>query len=150
MNSIFEQSTIDQFAERIRALSQQSKPEWGKMTVYQMLKHCSENEKINLRINSYKRLIPGILFGRMVMNKIVKNDSPMTKNNPTHPALKIKGDGDIDAQKTELISLLNCYPTANKTELKNLVHPFFGKLSLKEWEIYIYKHMDHHLRQFGV
>ncbi len=150
MKSIFEQSTVDQFIERLEQLTPYSKPEWGKMTVYQMLKHCTENEKMNLREKSYKRLLPGRLFGRMVMNKIVKDDRPMSKNNPTHPALKIKSVGDFETQRLELISLLRRYPNSSKTDLENLVHPFFGKLTLKEWEIYIYKHLDHHLRQFGV
>ncbi|GAB5486208.1 MAG: hypothetical protein Pars93KO_26420 [Parasphingorhabdus sp.] len=150
MNSIFERTTIDQFTERLNELTPYSKPEWGKMTVYQMLKHCTENEKMNLRITTYKRLLPGRLFGRMVMNKIIKDDLPMSKNNPTHPALKIKGDGDFETQRKELINLLNKYPSSSKKELERLIHPFFGKLKLHEWEIYIYKHLDHHLRQFGV
>lgn len=150
MNSIFEQTTIDRLVQRLEQLTPYSKPEWGKMTVFQMLKHCSENEKINLGDKKYKRLLPGRLFGRMVMNKIVKDDKPMTKNNPTHPALKIKGEGDFEGQRAELISLLQRYPDSNKKDLENLVHPFFGKLKLQEWDIYIYKHLDHHLRQFGV
>lgn len=150
MKSVFEQPTIDQFIERLQSLTPHSKPKWGKMTVYQMLKHCTENEKMNLRDKTYKRLLPGILFGRMVMNKIVKDENFMSQNNPTHPALKIKGDGDFEMQRNELITLLKRYPTSSKTELENLVHPFFGKLKLSEWEIYIYKHLDHHLRQFGV
>lgn len=150
MKSIFEQSTIDRFIERLQNLTPLSKSNWGKMTVYQMLKHCSENEKINLRDNTYKQLLPGRLFGRMVMNKIVKDEKPMSKNSPTHPSLKIKGEGDFETQRNELITLLKRYPASSKSELKNLIHPFFGKLKLNEWEIYIYKHMDHHLRQFGV
>lgn len=150
MKSIFEQSTIDRFIERLQNLTPLSKSNWGKMTVYQMLKHCSENEKINLRDNTHKRLLPGRLFGRMVMNKIVKDEKPMSKNSPTHPSLKIKGEGDFETQRNELITLLKRYPASSKSELENLTHPFFGKLKLNEWEIYIYKHMDHHLRQFGV
>ncbi|WP_083836419.1 DUF1569 domain-containing protein [Nitritalea halalkaliphila] len=28
-------------------------------------------------------------------------------------------------------------------------HPFFGPLNKKEWGIVLFKHSDHHLRQFG-
>lgn len=29
-------------------------------------------------------------------------------------------------------------------------HPFFGKLTSEQWGKGIYKHLDHHLKQFGV
>ncbi|MFD1127776.1 DUF1569 domain-containing protein [Paenibacillus provencensis] len=28
-------------------------------------------------------------------------------------------------------------------------HPFFGKLTSEEWSIGLYKHLDHHLKEFG-
>ncbi len=29
-------------------------------------------------------------------------------------------------------------------------HPFFGNLNSEEWDTLNWKHLDHHLRQFGV
>lgn len=150
MQDIFDINTITAFKRRINKLNANSKAQWGKMNAYQMLKHCSENEKMNLGQVKYERLFIGKLFGKMALKKMVKDDQPIGKKSPTHPKFVITGQGDFSAQKEELISLIEQYPTKNQSELEGFVHPFYGKMTLKELNIDIYKHLDHHLRQFGV
>lgn len=150
MKDIFEQKTIDEFKHRIHNLSEDAQPLWGKMNVYQMLKHCSENEKMILQEKSYKRLFFGKLFGRMALKSMIKDDKPLDKNQPTHPEFKIKGEGDVESQKEIWLSLLDKYPQKTAADFDQFVHPFFGKMGKKEVAIASFKHIDHHLRQFGV
>ncbi len=150
MKTIVSKSTIDKLIARVNKISEDKQPLWGKMTAYQMLKHCAESEKINLGEKKYKRLFIGKIFGKMALKEIVKDDLPGKKNARTHPALVIKDHGDVELQKQLLIALLNKYPGRTANDFKDIVHPFFGRMSFENWDRLIYKHMDHHLRQFDV
>lgn len=94
----------------------------------------------------YKRLFIGKLLGRMTLNGILKNEDPLKKNQPTHPELKITGTGDFEAEREKWVGLLKAYSAFSNP---GFVHPFFGKMTEDEIGKYVYKHTDHHLRQFG-
>ncbi len=150
MKSIFETQTINEFKTRINQLSEGAEAQWGKMNLYQMLKHCTENERLMLRQKQYSRRFIGRIFGKMALNASIKNDNPLSKNSPTHPDLKFKGDGNIEQEKALWISLLEQYPRMKSTDYNGFVHPFFGKMDSEQISKFAYKHIDHHLRQFGV
>lgn len=150
MKDIFQPQTIRELQDRVLNLNKDSEAQWGSMTVYQMLKHCSENDHMLLRGKTFKRLLIGRLFGKMALRSNIKDDAPLSKNSPTHPDLKIKGDGDVDKQKQVWLSLLNKYPEKRETDYADFVHPFFGKMNQEQIGRFAFKHIDHHLRQFGV
>ena len=147
MKSVFEPSTRQELITRIDSLYENNKRAWGKMNVFQMLKHCTLHEDMLLGRLKVKRVLPGSLFGRMVLRKVLK-DKPMGRNSPTSSLIKTtKENGDIRLQKKEWINRIEQY--SNYTNI-NLVHPFFGPMTRDQVGIYAYKHADHHLRQFGV
>lgn len=150
MTTIFNAQTINEFKLRIEKLDAQATPQWGKMNLYQMLKHCTDNELMMLEERSYARRFIGRLFGKIFLKKIVKNDHQLDKNSPTHPELIITDNGDIEKQKQLWIEALERYPQKKTTDYSNFIHPFFGKMTRDEVSIFAYKHVDHHLRQFGV
>lgn len=145
MRTIFDKKTINELVGRINLLQAADQGQWGKMTAYQMLRHCVLSEEMFQGKKQYKRLFIGKLFGRMALNGILKNEEPMAKNNPTHPDLKITGTGDFEAERNKWIALLNEYSTFSNP---GFIHPFFGKMTNDEIGKYVYKHTDHHLRQF--
>ena len=73
-------------------------------------------------------------------------DAPMKRNMPTVPSFKIKGNPDIQAEKEKWIKLLGEYTGFSG---EDFVHPFFGKLTKEQTGYLVYKHIDHHLRQFN-
>lgn len=150
MQSIFQPDTIRQLKSRINKLNSDSKAQWGKMNIYQMLRHCVENESMLLREKSFRRLFIGRLFGKLALNANIKDDKPLDKNGPTHPDLKIGGNGDVEEQKTKWLSLLDKYPSMLASDYEGFIHPFFGKMSSEQVSKFAWKHIDHHLRQFGV
>lgn len=150
MKSIFNQSTISEFKTRINNISEETTAQWGKMNVYQMLKHCTENDKMLTGERKFRRLLIGRIFGQTSLQTSTKNGEPLSHNSPTHPELIIKGTGDIVSQKQEWLSVLDGYYTKPNTTFENFVHPFFGKMTPEQISIFAYKHIDHHLRQFGV
>lgn len=146
MKTVFDTKTIEKLVERINLLGPGDQPLWGKMTIYQMLRHCTLSEEMFQGKRSYKRLFIGKLFGGMALKGILKNENPLKKNQPTHPDLKITGNGDFDTERKKWAQLLQQYPSFSNT---GFVHPFFGKMSKEQIGEYVYKHTDHHLRQFG-
>jgi len=149
MKDIFQPQTIQQLKTRVQQLNENSTAQWGKMSVFQMLKHCSENEKLMLRERTFKRLFLGRIFGKLALKSNIKNEAPLDKNQPTHPDLKFSGNGDVESQKREWLSLLDKYP-GGQINYNGFIHPFFGKMNKEQISKFAYKHIDHHLRQFGV
>ena len=150
MKDIFNQNTITEFQSRINNISADSTAQWGKMNVYQMLKHCTENDKMMTGERKMKRLFIGRIFGKMALRSNIKDDKPLAPNSPTHPDLVIKDNGDVATQKQEWLSVLEGYYSKPATTFDNFVHPFFGKMTPQQISKFAYKHIDHHLRQFGV
>lgn len=146
MKTIFDRPTIAALTTRIQTLRATDQAEWGKMTVYQMLKHCTLCEEMFQGKKRYKRLFIGRLFGRMVLQRLLKEDNSLKRNQPTHPTLRITGTGNYVAEQQKWITLLEDYTRFNNPDF---VHPFFGRMTMDEIGQYVYKHTDHHLRQFG-
>lgn len=149
MKNIFDASTRTILKERIATLNAESNANWGKMNVSQMLRHCMENERILLREKSFKRLFMGKLFGKIALRSALKDDSPLGKNSPTHPDLKFTGQGDVEEEKRAWLRLVDAYEIKNTADYEDFIHPFFGKMNREEVGKFAYKHIDHHLRQFG-
>lgn len=148
MRSIFDQDTREVIINRIHTISNDHKAQWGKMNAYQMLKHCSLCDDMfqgRLRI---KRVFIGRLIGPLALKKALKDDKPFGKNSPTSPFLvTISESGDLALQKQEWINKLQQYQDYH---MDNYIHPFFGPMSNEQVGIFVYKHIDHHLRQFAV
>jgi Protein of unknown function (DUF1569) len=149
MESIFGKPYRDAIISRIDLLNETSSKQWGKMSVYQMIKHCSLWDEWILGKNKpvYKQEFIGRLFGKMALRKMTKNNNPLDKNVPTSNWLKIKEpNSDVAAEKNKWISLINEYANYSNP---SFIHDFFGKMTIEEIGILAYKHSDHHLRQFG-
>ena len=148
MKTFFDKETRDEIAARIRRIDGNTKAQWGKMNVYQMLKHCTLWEDMIFGKIPAKRAFIGRLFGRMALKSVLKDDSPLRRSTPTLPVLIIKEEsGDIDLQKKEWIDRIGAYGNFG---LSGFMHPFFGEMSREQIGQMAYKHADHHLRQFGV
>ena len=146
MRTIFDQATTAELISRIDKLNENSKALWGKMTVYQMLRHCTKWEDLLSGELKVKRMFLGRLFGKMALKKMLKDETGMGRNLPTVPGFSITGDGDVLAEKKKWIELVKAH-----TRFTNdyFIHPFFGKLTKEQMGQLAYKHTDHHLRQFN-
>jgi hypothetical protein len=82
------------------------------------------------------------------LKKLLKDDKPIERNAPTGAAFKIKEiTADVSANKIKWIALIEEYEGYDNLDL---VHWFFGKMSKEQVGYFVYKHTDHHLRQFNV
>jgi hypothetical protein len=147
MKTVFEKQTRDELISRINSLHENSKAQWGKMTVNQMLKHCRQwDEMITGRINC-KRSFIGRIFGKMALKGMLKDESPMMRNAPSSPELIVKeGSVDLAAEREKWITLIDEHAHFSNLEF---IHPFFGTMTKEQIGYLAYKHSDHHLRQFN-
>jgi hypothetical protein len=146
MKTVFEQSTRCELIDRVNSLTENSNRLWGKMNVYQMLKHCAIAEESYLGKKPYKRIFIGRLIGRKVLNDILKDDRPMMRNAKTIKGFIVMDNGDIETAKKQWIALINEYETYPDA---GIVHWFFGPMTKEQVGYFSYKHADHHLRQFN-
>jgi hypothetical protein len=145
MKTIFDKSTREELISRINSLNEKSAAQWGKMNVSQMLRHCSQWDEMALGKKQYKQSFLGKLFGKTALKDMLK-DEPMKRNLPTVPSFKIKESYDVVEEKRKWIQLLNEYEHFSNA---GFIHPFFGPLTKEHTGYIVYKHSDHHLRQFG-
>ncbi len=149
MKTIFDPATREELTERIRLLKAKSTPEWGKMNVFQMLKHNTywNGWILGTEDHAYKQAFIGKVFGKIALKRMIKDEKPFDKNIPTSDQFKVKEqNGDLESERAQWISLINKYGDYSNPEF---VHDFFGKMTKEQIGILVYKHTDHHLRQFG-
>jgi len=148
MDTIFNPATIESFIARINKLTPATPALWGKMNVAQMLAHCQVPIQVAFGDIVTNGGLIALLFGRMAKKKLV-NDEPFGCNLPTMKEAKIADVRDFEKEKTALIALVKKFETGPAVLIKG-PHPFFGPLTVDEWSRLQTKHLDHHLRQFGV
>ena len=147
MKTIFDKTTRDEVISRVNKLNENSTAQWGTMNICQMLKHCTLGEEMYLGRKKYKRKFIGRLFGRMGLKNLLKDEKPLQRNAPTSTAFKIKEEGrDINAERKKWVSLIQEYANYSNNDF---VHWFFGKMTKEQVGYFVYKHTDHHLRQFN-
>ena len=149
MQTLFDTNTYTEVMERMNKLSSTSTAQWGKMNVAQMLAHCKAAFKVPLSEKKLPRAFVGRLLGWMIKSKLY-NESPWKKSLPTSPDFIIKDERNFEGEKKELVELINRFYKAGPDGISKYPHPFFGKFTEEQWGMSMYKHIDHHLRQFGV
>ncbi len=149
MKNLFEKETVEEVLERIDRLQPDSQRQWGKMDVAQMMAHCANTmDMASGRLNT-PRIFVGRILGPLV-KPIFTNEKPFSKNNPTDEKLKIADPRDFAREQERLRQNVRGFHDGGEAKCTRHPHPFFGALSPEDWARGMYKHMDHHLRQFGV
>jgi len=149
MKTLFDPAQRQEFVQRIKQLNPESKPLWGKMTVAQMLRHLCVWEEMIHENKIYKRPFIGRLIGPIILKQVLKTPD-FRRNSPTVPETRITETGiDMKEESRKLIASLDRYATYNIADY-SFIHPFFGRMTREQIGQLAYKHLDHHLRQFGV
>lgn len=149
MKNLFDKDTYKEITDRINKLTPQTERKWGKMDVAQMMAHCLEAFKVPVTEKELPRVFIGRLIGWMMKSKLY-NESPWKKSLPTAPNFIIKDARDFEVEKKKLLSIIDAFYTKNAVGIGDKVHPLFGKLTSEQWGKSMYKHLNHHLEQFGV
>ncbi len=147
MKSLLDDSCYQEVKTRLDNLNENSKRQWGKMTIGQMAWHCQY--PLKLAIENKKNASKGNWFIKAFFKKSLYNDKPWRKNLPTAPQLKAKEPKVFTEERKKLKELVDEFHALNDRDVW-YPHPTFGKFTKEQWGQMEYKHLDHHLRQFGV
>lgn len=148
--NIFHSQTTTEFTWRINSLTGNEIPLWGKMNVGQMLSHCCVPYQQILGENADRPPFIMRVLMRWFFRKSMTNAKPYQKNLPTGPTLVRTGSHNINEERIRLISYIERVRQLGPEKLADIPSLSLGKLSSEEWSNMLYKHLDHHLRQFGV
>jgi hypothetical protein len=147
MKSIFESAAQEELHRRVEKLGSQTAGQWGKMDAAQMLAHCTAIMQVpvgDLRVKRSLLSLIGWMFKGMILS-----DKPFSKNSPTSDEFLIRDKREFDTEKRRFIESFNKLARGPEAVTCH-DHPFFGTITSQEWGHLMYKHLDHHFKQFGV
>ncbi len=151
MKNLFDAAVANQVKTRLGQLKPQAERRWGKMTAPQMLAHCSLSMQWAVgEVVPEKGALFARLLGRLVKPMLFRNEDPLRKNAPTTRSLIVADERDLDKERERLSGLIDAFAAGGAAGCTKNPHSFFGKITPDEWATLMYKHLDHHLRQFGV
>jgi hypothetical protein len=150
MKSVFDSTGVSELTARINRLTPTSAPQWGKMSVDQMLAHC--NVSYDMVYTDKYPAVTGLkrLLFKLFVKQAVVGPKPYAKNSPTAPQFKMVGTKNFGEERTRLIDYLNRVQRDGAARFNGKESKSFGPLTSDEWNTLFYKHLDHHLTQFGV
>src|SRR5471030_1036541 len=147
MKSIWQPEARREITDRVGTLAWDRRAEWGRFTAPKMICHLADSLKMamgDLKVASKRLPIRYPPLKQLIIYAL-----PFPKSAPTAPALLVRQPAaftdDIADVQLQLARAASSRSTDAWPE-----HPAFGKLSKRAWGVLIYRHMDHHLKQFGV
>lgn len=150
MKNLFEPARVGEVKRRIAQLRPDSERQWGAMNAAQAVAHCSAGLEMALGDRISPRAFVGRIIGRVIKPMVFRNDEPMRRNSPTAKDLVVQDHRDLAKEQERLCELIDRFAAGGPEGCTSHPHSFFGRLTPEEWSILMYKHLDHHLRQFGV
>lgn len=150
--NLFDSNEVANVIDRVNKLKHDTRPEWGKMNVAQMLTHCSvpyayefESEKYGKPATGFKRFIM-----RALLKSTIAGPKPYKRNSRTAPDFIVTDKRDFDVEKERLVTYIKKVEELGPSHFEGKVTQSIGPLSAQEWNTMFAKHLDHHLTQFGV
>lgn len=150
MRSLRDEQCREELIGRLNRLSPDAKAAWGKMSLEQMLSHLVQSNEMPFVASVADS---SNWMSRNVLRPLVVYVLPVPKNVKTSSELNQQEQGrkpvGFEADRASVVESIRKIGTL-AADHSCLDHPFFGPMSAKEWSRMVHKHIDHHLRQFGV
>lgn len=149
VKNLFDRETFQETTTRINNLTPDSERKWGKMTVSKMLAHLKVGFVVPLSDRPMKRMFLGRIIAPFFKSKMY-DEKPWGRSMPTGGDFIIKDDREFYKERQELLELINQFHNKGAGGIGKYPHPFFGKFTPEQWGKMMWKHIDHHMQQFGV
>ncbi len=146
----FSKEVSEKLIQRINSLNPSTTPVWGTMQVSQMLAHCNVTYDMLFtdKYPSPNFFVKALL--KLFVKPTVVGEKPYKKQSQTAPAFLIKDERNFEIEKQKLLANISKTVDLGESHFEGKASNSFGNLSSKEWNNLLYKHLDHHLSQFGV
>jgi hypothetical protein len=149
MSTLADPNTQSSCCERIARIDPLAAPKWGRMTAHQMICHLNDSFRVATG-EKYASPATNVLQRTVVKWIALRTPMKWPQGVPTRPELEPGLGGtppaDWESDRAKLYVLIAAF--RDRTEFA--AHPMFGRLSQPDWMVWAYRHLDHHLRQFGV
>ena len=149
MKTLFDKGTHEEIIERLGRLAPDTERQWGKMSPSQMMEHTARALEMATGRKPMQHAFLGKAIGWIFKGSFL-GEKPFRQNSPTGPTLIIKDEPDFESTRARLEELITALHALGESGTDGNVHGFFGPLTGKQWGETQYKHVDHHLRQFGL
>ncbi len=150
MKNVFDINDSEELIARIDQLTTHTVNQWGKMHVNHMLAHCNVTydmvytDKYPKPKGFTKWMLKTFIKPKVINTKIYAH------NSRTAPQFVITNEPNFENEKENLIQHIRNTQKLGVEHFEGKESHSFGKLTSKQWNNMFYKHLDHHLRQFGV
>jgi hypothetical protein len=149
MKNLLDTTAVEEVKSRLEHVRPDSMRQWGRMNAAQAVAHLANSMEMAVGDLRPPRVFIGRIVGPLFRRVALGNERPMERNAPTAPALRITDERNIDAERERLVLLIDRFHAGGAAKCSTHPHPFFGALTPELWAELMYKHLDHHLRQFG-
>lgn len=147
VKNLFDPVVKQEIIDRIHKLTPETKQLWGKMDVSQMLAHVQLPIRIAYGTHQPKGSFLLKLIGPLFKSKLW-DENPYRQSLPTDPTFVMTGsEKEFEKEKAAVLELIIKF---SKENIPIDRHPVFGSLTKDNWSKATWKHLDHHLKQFGV
>ncbi|MAU72217.1 MAG: hypothetical protein CML04_08985 [Pseudozobellia sp.] len=150
IKNVFDRKVSEELVSRINQLTPSTTNLWGKMNVSQMLAHCNVTYDLVYTDKYPKPTGLKKVLIKLLAKKVVTGPKPYKKNMRTAPVFLVSDDKDFDKERDLLIGNVEKTQQLGAAHFHNKESHSFGPLTTDEWNTLFYKHIDHHLQQFGV
>ncbi len=150
MKNVFDAQVTQEIIGRINQLTPKTQAQWGKMNVAQMLAHCNVTYEMVYSDKYPKATGLKKFLLKLFVKSAVVNEKPFPKNSRTAPQFLISDEKEFATEKQRLIDYINKTQQLGGAHFEGKESNSFGALTQTEWNNSFYKHLDHHLMQFGV
>ena len=148
MLNLFDGNDRKPILDRLARLQPSATRRWGKMSPAQALAHLVIAMESAGGLGKQEQSLLGKIVSPFIMWKVL-DETPFAHGAPTDPSFVVSDDRDFEKEKARLVSSIDRLVSRGPEKAVQSVHPFFGRLTAEGWGRLTYKHLDHHLRQFG-
>lgn len=147
IKNLFDPVVKQDIINRVNKLTPHSERQWGKMDAAQMLAHL----QVPIGVAFGTHTVKGNWLMKLILplfKKSLYDEKPWKQGLPTDKTFIMLGQSkNFDKEKNALLEMISRF---TETNMINEKHPVFGKLTKEQWSKATWKHIDHHLKQFGV
>jgi hypothetical protein len=153
MKNLLQPESAEEIRQRLMRLRSDSVRQWGSMSLAQALAHCICSVEMAMGVIKPRRApFPTNIGGSLFKPLFFRREIPFRRNSQTAPELLSSQSTacDFEVERAKLMVSISSFVTTTPASRSQHSHSFFGKLTSEQWAALIYKHLDHHLRQFDV
>lgn len=144
--TIYDHIRREELLARLQRLRPDAAGRWGRMSAPKMVVHLDDA----CRLASGELQLPRMFVPlRPLVKWVALYVLPFPRSAPTSRGLLERRPASWDADLARLRDRIAAVREPGPDDTLG-EHPLFGRMTARDWGVLLYKHCDHHFRQFGI